>query len=80
MQPSFTPLYAINISLISAAAFHFNLRRPQNKLFSISLYDINRLIKDKETAEEIKQKLSEAYKDYTNVFSKAAFNVLLPHR
>ena len=69
----------MDINLISAATFHFNLRRPQNKLFSTSLYKINHLIKDKETAEEIEQKLPKAYKDYTNVFSKAASNVLPPH-
>ena len=80
VQPSTTPLYATDINLISAAAFHFNLPRPQNELFSTSLYEIDRLIKDKETAKEIEQKLPEAYKDYTNVFSKAAFNILPPHR
>ena len=62
------------------AAFHFNLRRPQNELLSTSLYKINHLIKDRETAKEIKQKLSKAYKDCTNVFLKAASNILPPHR
>ena len=70
----------MDINLISAAAFHFNLRRPQNELFSTSLYKINRLIKDKETAKEIKQKLPKACRDYTNVFSKVASNVLPPYR
>ena len=70
----------MDINLISPAAFHFNLRRPGNELFSTSLYEINRLIKDRETAEEIEQKLPKTYKDYVNVFSKVTSNILPPHR
>ena len=70
----------MNVNLISTTAFYFNLHRLQNELFSTSLYKINRLIKNKETVKEIQQKLSEAYKDRTNIFSKVAFNVLPPHR
>ena len=80
LQPHSITSYAVDVNLISAAAFHFNLRRPQNELFSTSLYEIDRLIEDKETAEELEQKLPEAYKDYIDVFSKAASNVLPPHR
>ena len=79
-QPSFTALYAMDINLISAAAFHFNLRRPKNELFLTSLYEIDRLLEDRETAEKIEQKLPDVYKDYADVFLKTASNVLPPHR
>ena len=51
-----------------------------HELFSTSLYEINRLIEDRETAEEIDKSLPKAYKDYTDIFSKAVSNVLPPHR
>ena len=70
----------IYMNFISAAEFHFNLYRPQNELFSTSLDEINRLIEDRETAEKIDKSLPEAYKDYTDIFSKAVSNVLPPHR
>ena len=63
----------------SATAFHFNLRRSKNELFLISLYEIDYLLKDREIAKEIKQKLPDAYKDYANVFLKIASNVVPPH-
>ncbi len=31
----------INITGISAISIHYNLKRPENKIFSISLYEIN---------------------------------------
>ena len=41
VQSSSTDLYNMDINLISAAAFHLNLRRPKNELFLTSLYEIN---------------------------------------
>ena len=49
-----TTSYAADINLILAAAFYFNLRRPQKELFFTSLYKTNHIIKDRETAKEIK--------------------------
>ena len=54
IQPYPITLCVMSINLISAAAFHFNLRRLQNELFSTSLYKTDRLIKDKEIVREIK--------------------------
>ncbi len=34
----------INIAGISAIRMHYNLKRPENKIFSTSLYEIDQLL------------------------------------
>jgi transposase InsO family protein len=80
-------LLQIDIAEISAVGFHFNMYRKDNEVFVTSLYEIDRIISEKETleedkvtAEEICQKLPAAYASYVDVFSKVASNQLPPHR
>jgi transposase InsO family protein len=75
---------ALDIAAIGAVGFHFNLRKKTNELFSTSLYEVDRLIEDRRnppppTEEELAQ-VPEAYHDYMDVFSKAASDLLPPHR
>jgi hypothetical protein len=58
-----------------------------NKVFSTTIYKINLLIKEKEALatkdqeiiDLIRIKLLAAYRDFTNVFSKAGLDILLLH-
>jgi len=85
---SYTPplLYnppTVDITAISAIAFHFNIYRRDNKVFTTSLYKINRIINKreeklaKETNKElVKRLLSTIYIGYKNIFLKAALDKL----
>jgi hypothetical protein len=73
----------INIAAISRATFQHYLNNKNSETFMISLYEINRIIKDKtEVSEEEQTKLCpmilECYYDYLNMFSKEASNILPP--
>jgi hypothetical protein len=78
----------INIAMIGAAGFHRNLQKKENVLFSTSLYEIDRIIEEKQAAlknEETDEQLVERLlpKEYTDLregFSKAASDTLAPHR
>jgi hypothetical protein len=64
--------------------FYYNLKRRTNELFSTSLYKIDRLIEDRlnffsPTKEEFVH-VSEIYRDFINIFSKAVSDRLPPHR
>jgi transposase InsO family protein len=86
IQPGAIP--ASFIFNISANAFHFNMKRPNNEFFTTSLYEIDRLIQDRydpdledtETAQLIKEKLPTKYKEFEDVFSKTESNKLPPRR
>jgi hypothetical protein len=64
--------------------FYYNLKRRTNELFSTSLYKIDYLIKDRlNLFSPIKKELvyvPEAYRDFIDIFSKAASDRLPPHR
>lgn len=77
----------VDIAAISAVAFHFNMYRKDNEVFTTSLYEIDRIINDREErpAEETDEELVERllptiYTDYKDAFSKAASDKLPPHR
>jgi hypothetical protein len=75
---------ALDIAAIGAVGFYFNLRKKTNELFSTSLYEVDRLIEDRRnfsppTEEELAQ-VPEAYHDFIDIFSKAASDLLPPHR
>jgi len=81
------PLPTIDIAHISATGFHFNLYRPENEVFQTSLYEIDRILEEREqlTGEDeevqcIQRLLPKEYAAYLDVFSKAASNILPPHR
>ena len=63
-----------------------NLRRPENELFSVSLYELDRELERRELEDEpeneaaIDEKLPAYLQEYRSVFSKAASDELPPHR
>ena len=85
-RPTIKPqdLAVIDIAQISATGFHFHLYRPENEVFQTSIYEIDRIIQDREELledeKELLVKLPSKYRDYVDVFSKAASNTLPPHR
>jgi hypothetical protein len=87
-DPNFTPepVDAVDIFEISAAAFHLNIRRPDNELFAISVVEIDRELQARMTKDtdedwaEILEKLPASYRPYMEDFSKAASDVLPPRR
>jgi hypothetical protein len=88
---SHTPLLLYNpptvdITAISAIAFHFNMYRRDNKVFTTSLYKINRIINEreeelaKETNKELVERLLPTiYVGYKDTFLKAALDELPPY-
>ena len=82
---SFSLPVSVDISLISEVGFHYNLKDWNVKFRSISLYEINRILEEQLQAEgqddkQVAQELSQWHADYTDVFSKAASDILLIHR
>ena len=67
--------------------FYRNLKQSNAIAFTTSLYEIDRMLEDKATPtddltdeELVKEKLPRQYREFTDVFSKAASDILLPHR
>ena len=89
---SHTPLLsrsppAVDIAAISAIAFHFNMYRKDNEVFTTSLYEIDRIIDEREekpteeTDEDLVERLLPTiYAGYKDVFLKAASDKLPPYR
>ena len=76
----------VNITTISTIAFHFNIYRKDNKVFTTSLYKINQIINKreeeltKETNKElIKHLFFTIYTRHKGVFLKVALNKLPPY-
>jgi len=76
----------VDIAIISAIVFHFNMYQKDNKVFIISLYKINRIINKreekliKETNKElVKRLLFTVYAKYKDVFLRAALDKLPPY-
>ena len=63
-----------------------NLRRLENELFSVSLYELDRELERRELEDEpenevvIDKKLLAYLQEYRSVFSKAALDELPPYR
>jgi len=77
----------VDIAVISAIAFHFNIYQKDNKVFIISLYKINRIINKreekliKETNKElVKYFLPTIYTKYKDVFLRVASDKLPPYQ
>ena len=77
----------VDIAAISAIGFHFNIYRKDNEVFTTSLYEIDRIINEKEegpveeTDKELVKRLLPTYLlDHRDAFSKAASDMLPPHR
>src|SRR5277367_5336065 len=89
-----TNLPPVDIYCIGTVGFYRTLTKPNVTPFVTSLYEIDRIIEQKEieairedsaqqelTNEElIEQKLPQQYHDFKDVFSKAASDALAPHR
>ena len=76
----------VDIAVISAIAFHFNMYRRDNEVFTTSLYKIDRIItkREEEPAKEtnkelVKRLLSTIYTGYKDAFLKAALDKLPPY-
>ena len=90
----YTKPLQIDICCIGPVGFLRNLKQPDTTVFSTSLYEIDRMIEQKEieaiqesaaqeeldNEELIAQKLPSQYTDFKDVFSKAASDMLAPHR
>jgi hypothetical protein len=87
--PSATQQQTIDIAAVSAIGFHYNLRVPENKAFTTSLYEIDRLLEDRQEAnntpeedfvEALRKVLPPEYWPYQDVFSQSESDKLPPHR
>ena len=75
----------IDISLISEVGFHYNLKDWNVEFRSISLYEIDRILEEQLQAEgqddkQVAQELLQWHASYTDIFFKAASDILLIHR
>ena len=77
---------AVDITVISAIAFYFNIYRRDNEVFITNLYKINWIIteREEEPAEEtdkelVKHLLPTIYMGYKDVFLKVALDKLPPY-
>ena len=77
----------VDIAVISAIAFHFNIYRKDNKVFITSLYEISQIINKREeelikkTNEELVERLLlTIYIRHKGAFLKAALDELPPHQ
>ena len=74
------------IALISANAFHYTMKRQENEFFTTSLYEIDRILEDRqppddpENAKLVQDRLPSVYHPYRDVFSKTAADQLPKHR
>jgi RNase H-like domain found in reverse transcriptase/Reverse transcriptase (RNA-dependent DNA polymerase)/Integrase zinc binding domain/Integrase core domain/Chromo (CHRromatin Organisation MOdifier) domain len=79
-----------DIALIGAVGFKWHVRKKDTETFITSFYEIDRAIQEKyarkrfqddlDNIELVKKCLPRQYRDYEDVFSKAASDELAPHR
>ena len=79
-----SPTKVTTIAALSANAFHFSMKQPQNEFFMTSLYEIERVIKelqdDPDNAQLLKDRLPARYQEYADVFNKSNSETLPEHR
>lgn len=75
------------IAFISANGLHFNMKRKENEFFTTTLYEIDRVLEykrslkdDPDNVDLLRDRLPPVYKEYRDVFSKAAADQLPEHR
>jgi hypothetical protein len=82
-------LPSLDIYAISAVGFFYNIKLPDSVTFVTSIYEVDSLIRKKELESEapgltdeqlVELRLPSVYEDLKDVFSKAASNILPPHR
>ena len=76
----------VDIAVISAIAFHFNIYRRDNEVFITSLYKINQIItkREKELVKEtnkelVKRLFPTIYTGYKDAFLKVVLDKLPPY-
>jgi predicted aspartyl protease len=90
-QPSASEKQTIDIAAISAIGIHYNLRVPSNEAFTTSIYEIDRILQDRQEAldtpeqeedylEALRKVLPPEHWEYQDVFSKSESDKLPPHR
>jgi hypothetical protein len=92
-QSSTTQQQTIDIAAISAIGIHYNLRVPSNEAFTTSIYEIDRILQERqETLDAQEQEQEEDYLEalrqvlppehwkYRDVCSESESNKLPPHR
>ena len=82
---SFSLPASVDIFLISEVGFHYNLKDWNVEFRSISLYEIDRILEEQLKAEgqddkQVAQELLQWHASYTDVFFKAASDILPIHR
>ena len=86
MPSLYKSITTLDIAKISLAIFYLNLRRPENELFAVSLYELDRKLERRELPDEpaneaeIDQKLPTYLQEYCSAFSKAVSDELPLHR
>jgi transposase InsO family protein len=89
--PSAPQQQTIDIAAVSAIGFHYNLRVPENEAFTTSIYEIDRVLQDRQETidaqeqeedylEAIRKVLPPEYWKYQDVYSKSESDKLPPHR
>lgn len=84
-KPSMVPpTHSARIAVLSANAFHFSIKRPQNEFFITSLYEIDRRINslqdNPENTSLLQKRLPSRYQAYSNIFNKSEAETLPEHR
>lgn len=88
LTPDSTPAmvnHALDIAMISGVGFHYNMKRKENAIGTVSLYEIDRIMGEKDESElpeseEPQFALPSQFTDYLDVFSKEGSDTLAPHR
>lgn len=81
-----SPISPISIFGISAQAFHHNMNRKGSEFFQTSLYEINRILDERDEVEDpdtnrlLDEKLPKEYSHLRRAFSKVDSDKLPPHR
>lgn len=74
------------IALIAANALHFNMKRRENEFFTTTMYEIERVIQDRQPQKDpdneqlIDERLPYVYQEYRDVFQNLVGNQLPEHR
>lgn len=88
-RPSATQQQTIDIAAVSAIGLHYNLRVPENEAFTTSLYEIDRIIEDRQETPDVdepdflaalRKVLPPEHWSYRDVFSPSESDKLPPHR
>ena len=84
-QPEPLPPRTLDICQIGAQAFHFNTRKPKVEVYYTSIYELDRVIEEREAEDAetnalLDKHLLPEYEPFRDVFSKVLANELPPHR